>query len=73
MPRILPLIVASLTLLNSFTCAEEGAREIRLSPDGHYFVGWYDHDAGKPFGLIRPILLRSVSDSYDIFCPSQRS
>jgi len=67
MQRILPLVVSTLTLLSVFSRAEEGAREIRLSPDGHYFVGWYDHDAGKPFGLIRPILLRSVSDSHDIF------
>jgi hypothetical protein len=67
MPRILTFIVSFLTLLSSFTRAEEGAREIRLSPDGHYFVGWYDHDAGKPFGVVRPIMLRSVSDAYDIF------
>jgi hypothetical protein len=67
MQRILPLVVSTLTLLFSFACAEEGAREIRLSPDGKYFVGWFDHDAGKPFGLIRPIILRSVSDPYDIF------
>ena len=54
-------------MLYSFACAEEVAREIRSSPDGRYFVGWFDHDAGMPFGLIRPIVLRSVSDSYDIF------
>lgn len=67
MQRILLLVVSTLTLLFSLARAEESAREIRLSPDGQYFVGWFDHDAGKPFGLIRPITLRSVSDSYDIF------
>ena len=65
--RILPLILSTFTLLGSFARAEQGAREVRLSPDGHYFVGWYDHDAGKPFGEVRPIVLRSVSDPYDIF------
>lgn len=68
MNKTLPLlIVSSLTLPGTFTRAEEGAREVRLSPDGHYFVGWYDHDAGEPFGVVRPIVLRSVSDPYDIF------
>jgi hypothetical protein len=67
MQHILPLVVSALTLLSVFARAEERAREIRLSPDGHYFVGWYDHDAGKPFGVVRPIVLRSVSDPYDIF------
>ena len=67
MKRILPLIVSTLTLLSVFSHAEDDAREIRLSPDGRYFVGWYDHDAGLPFGIVRPIVLRSVSDQYDIF------
>lgn len=67
MQRLLPLIVSTLTLLSMFARAEEGAREVRLSPDGRYFVGWYDHDAGMPFGVVRPIVLRSVSDQYDIF------
>ena len=64
---ILLLIVSTLILPGTFTRAAEGAREVRLSPDGQYFVGWYDHDAGKPFGVVRPIVLRSVSDPYDIF------
>ena len=67
MSRILPLIVSILTLLGQFTRAEAGEREIRLSPDGLYFVGWYDHDAGKPFGEVRSIILRSLSDPYGIF------
>jgi hypothetical protein len=67
MPRILLIIVSTLTLLSSFTRAEDDEREIHLSPDGQHFVGWYDHDAGKPFGIVRAILLRSVSGSYDIW------
>ena len=67
MPRILLIIVSILTLLSPFTRAEDDEREIHLSPDGHYFVGWYDHDAGLPFGIVRAIMLRSVSGSYDIF------
>jgi hypothetical protein len=67
MNRISPLVVSTLTLLGISALAEEGAREVRLSPDGRYFVGWYDHDAGLPFGTVRPIVLRSVSDSYDLF------
>jgi len=67
MQRIHPLVVCTLTLLSVVARAEEGACEIRLSPDGHYFVGWYDHDAGKPFGVVRPIVFRNVSDPYDIF------
>jgi hypothetical protein len=42
-------------------------REIRRSPDGRYFVGWFDYDAGAPFGFVRPIVVRSASDLYDIF------
>jgi hypothetical protein len=67
MQRRIALIVSTLTFLSVSSRAEEGAREVRLSPDGLYFVGWYDHDAGRPFGLVRPIVLRSVSDPYDIF------
>lgn len=67
MQRLLPLVVSTLTLLTIFARAENGAREVRLSPDGRHFVGWYDHDAGMPFGIIRPIVLRSVSGSYDMF------
>lgn len=67
MHRLLSLVVSAVTLLSALARGEEGAREIRLSPDGRYFVGWYDHDAGKPFGIVRPIVLRSVSDSSDIF------
>jgi hypothetical protein len=40
---------------------------IHYSPDKHYYIGWFDYDAGPPFGLIRLIMLRSSSDSYDIF------
>jgi hypothetical protein len=67
MLRILALIVSMLALPSMFAQSVEHAREIRRSPDGRYFVGWYDHDAGMPFGMVRPIVLRSVSDSYDIF------
>jgi hypothetical protein len=67
MPRILLIIVSILTLLSPFARAADDEREIHLSPDGHYFVGWYDHDAGLPFGIVRAIMLRSVSGSYDIF------
>lgn len=48
-------------------CAEPGFTEIYYSPNNHYYVGWFDFDAGKPFGIIRPILLRSSNDPYDIF------
>jgi hypothetical protein len=63
---------AALSLLAVFVStalatAQEPAREIRRSPDGRYFVGWFDHDAGAPFGLIRPVVFRSASDPYDIF------
>jgi len=67
MRHLLHLVASTLLLLSMFARADEGAREIRLSPDGLYFVGWFDHDAGKPFGVVRPIVVRSVSDPYDIF------
>jgi hypothetical protein len=67
MKRIRLIVVFALTLLSVFSHAEDDAREVRLSPDGRYFAGWYDHDAGLPFGIVRPIVLRSVSGSYDIF------
>ncbi len=47
--------------------AQEPDREIRRSADGRYFVGWFDHDAGPPFGPIRAVVVRSTSDRYDIF------
>lgn len=61
------IIVSILALLSTDTRAEDDEREVHLSPDGQYFVGWYDHDAGKPFGIVRAIMLRSVAGSYDIF------
>jgi biopolymer transport protein ExbD len=67
MPRILLIIVSTLTLLSPFARAEDDEREIRLSPDGNYFVGWYDHDAGKPFGVVRPIIVSSVSNQHHVF------
>jgi hypothetical protein len=67
MNRVYPLIATFLALLSSFSHAEEDICEIRLSPDGLYFVGWFDHDAGEPFGEIRPIVFRSVSDPSVIF------
>ena len=67
MQRILPLVVSTLALLSLFARAEDDAREVRLSPDGRHFAGWYDHDAGMPFGIVRPIVVRSVAGTYDIF------
>lgn len=67
MHRILSLVVSTLSLLSLFARAENDAREVRLSPDGRHFAGWYDHDAGMPFGIVRPIVVRSVTGTYDIF------
>jgi hypothetical protein len=61
------LMVSLLILLSLITRAEDCEREVRYSPDKRYFVGWYDHDAGLPFGIVRPIILSSVSGSYVIF------
>lgn len=61
------LNLLAVVLSSVLASAQEPAREIRRSPDGRYFVGWFDHDAGAPFGLIRPVVFRSVSDPYDIF------
>lgn len=47
--------------------AEDDAREIRKSPDGLQYVGWFDHDAGLPFGIIRPVVVRSSTGCFDIF------
>ena len=54
-------------LLCSLSSAQETAREIRRSPDGRYFIAWFDYDAGAPIGLIRPVVVRNVSDPFDIF------
>lgn len=67
MKYILFLVIAILTPLSTLARAEDHEREVRLSPDGLHFVGWYDHNAGLPFGVVRPIMLRSVSGQYDIF------
>ncbi len=67
MHRILPFVVSTLALLSLFARAEDDAREVRISPDGRHFGGWYDHDAGMPFGIVRPIVVRSVEGTYDIF------
>jgi hypothetical protein len=48
-------------------CAATNSTVIHHSPDKRYYIGWFDYDAGPPFGLIRLIMLRSSSDSYDIF------
>jgi|GEM_PF-1938442 len=61
------LSLVVIVLSGTLASAQEPAREIRHSPDGHYFVGWFDYDAGAPFGLIRPVVFRRASDSYDIF------
>ena len=42
-------------------------REVRLSPDGRFYVGWFDHAAGSPFGEVRAIVFRSTSDPHDFF------
>ncbi|MDB6152957.1 MAG: hypothetical protein JWL90_1410 [Chthoniobacteraceae bacterium] len=51
----------------TFTSAQEPVRQVRRSPDGLYFAGWFDHDAGAPFGSVRAVVFRSATDSYDIF------
>ncbi len=47
--------------------AEDDVREIRKTPDGLFYAGWFDHDAGLPIGIIRPVVVRSATDSQDIF------
>jgi hypothetical protein len=61
------LSVLVVLVSNALAIAEEPEREIRRSPDGRYFVGWFDYDAGAPFGMIRPIVFRSATDPYNIF------
>jgi hypothetical protein len=61
------LSLVTVVLSSTLASAQEPAREIRRSPDGRYYVGWFDHDAGAPFGIIRPVVVRSASDPYDIF------
>jgi hypothetical protein len=46
---------------------KDDAREVRKSPDGLFYVGWFDLDAGEPFGIIRPVVVRSATDLQDIF------
>ncbi len=64
-PALSLLLAAILT--NPFAMAQDNAREIRRSPDGRFYGGWFDHDAGAPFGIIRPIVVRSTTGVYDIF------
>jgi hypothetical protein len=72
-PRLAMRIITTLGLLvvvlsSTLARAQELAREIRRSPDGRHFVGWFDHDAGAPFGMTRSVVFRSTSDSgADIF------
>ena len=61
------LSLVAVFLSSTLGSAQEPAREIRRSPDGRYYVGWFDHDAGAPFGIIRPVVVRSASDPHDIF------
>jgi hypothetical protein len=61
------LSLVAIVLSSTLASAQVPAREIRRSPDGRYFVGRFDHDAGAPFGVIRPIVVRSASDPYDMF------
>lgn len=59
--------LVAVVLSSTLAGAQDPAREIRRSPDGRYYVGWFDYDAGPPFGIIRPVVVRSASDPYDIF------
>ena len=67
MRLIVSLGLLIVVLSSTLASPGEPVREIRRSPDGRYFVGWFDYDAGAPFGLIRPVVVRSTSDPYDIF------
>ena len=58
---------AAATFLAASAVADDRVRETRPSPDGRYFVGWFDYDAGEPFVLVRTIVMRSVSNPYNIF------
>lgn len=60
--------IAALTLASfAPVSAQELAREVRASPDGRHYAGWFDHDAGAPFGPMRVVVVRSVPDGYDLF------
>lgn len=65
--RLTTVYCFCVVLLCTLTSAPEPTREIRRSPDSRYFVGWFDYDAGSPIGLIRPVVVRSASDPFDIF------
>lgn len=52
-------------LLLSLSAGEPGT--VHPSPDGKFYIGWFDHDAGKPFGLCRSVTLRGPTDPHDYF------
>lgn len=63
----LPVLAALLLLALAPASAQEVVREVRPSPDGRHFAGWFDHDAGAPFFPSRVIVVRSVPDGRDLF------
>lgn len=67
--RTMHIIIGLLLLAFSATLssAQDLAREIRRSPDGRYFAGWFDRDAGDPFGLVRVVVVRSATDPASLF------
>jgi len=66
--RIISTLILFAVLISSVLAdAKVPVREIRRSPNGRYFVAWFDYEAGAPIGLIRPVMIRSTSDPYDIF------
>ena len=64
--QIYPALLATVLSLSA-AGAEDDVREIRKSPDGLFYVGWFDHDAGPSFGIIRPVMVRSAGGIHDIF------
>ena len=67
MRKITILYALSIVLLCMTANAQESTHEVRRSPDGRFFAGWFDHDAGAPFGLMRAVVVRSATGFYDIF------
>jgi hypothetical protein len=67
MPLVPLRSLCALLLFGALATAQDQAKEIRPSPDGNYYVSWFDYDAGAPLGRIRPVVVRATSDSYDIF------
>jgi hypothetical protein len=67
MRLIARLLATGFMMATVFAHAADPVREFRKSPDGKYFVAWFDQDVGKILGEMRSVVLCASDDSAPLF------